>query len=288
MEKISPRFHFPLLEKKKKKTIGSFIPIHCLLIAFIIIIPALPGPIQQVEAQNADFTPSPIYFFTLRGGSEKITGLGNYKPGDKVTNLTELDNQNPVDFKLNMIGKAYDKTIEINILLSMNSKDMAGKKVRAQMLFDYNNDGIYDTKVDFPEYVTTKTFDVENITLHPQNSIGIFQDYPGLESGRTGENAPGGTVTVRIWRTDDQDDSNLVIYCGAYNRASRASIPYYQGRSDGETNGDGWTIEILVAVFIILGGGLLFLKAGGDKKPKKGQLREGGRERRKSKGKKKK
>ena len=286
MEKMIPQIYYPGLKFKKKHPSRLFISFYCILVAFLVLVPAVLGTLHAVETQNGDFVPSPIYFFTIRGGSEKLTGLGNYKPDGNKTNLTELDNKNPMDFKLNMIGKAYDKATDINILLSMNSKDGAGKMVHVQMLFDYNNDGIEDTKVDFPEYLTTKTFDVENITLHPESVSGTFQDFRGLDSGGTGENAPGGTVTVRIWRNDDQDDSKLIIYCGAYNRASRASIPYYKGPKDNETNGGGWTIEILVAVVIIMGGVLLFLKAGGSKKPKKGQLREEGRGRRKSKRKK--
>jgi len=286
MEKIIFKFHEPGKLNMKKRPGGSLISFYCFVTAFMLLVPALLVTIQPVEAQDGDFEASPIYFLTLRGGSEKIPGLGNYKPDGNKTNLTELNNKNPVDFKLNMIGKAYDKATEINILLSMNSMDAFGKKVRVRMIFDYDNDGIEDTKVDFPEYVTTKTFAVENVTLKPENIIGTFQDFRGLDSGSTGGRAPGGTVTVRIWRTDNQDDSNLIIYCGAYNRASRASIPYYKGPADNGTGGDGWTIEILVVVVIILGAVLLFLKTGGNKKPKKGQLREEGRGRRKSKGKK--
>jgi len=97
-----------------------------------------------------------------------------------------------------------------------------------------------------------------------------------------GGKAPGGTTTLRIWRSDGQNDSNLVINCGANKRASKANIPYYRGPEEGgEKEEDDFIVGILVGVVLVLGTVYLFLKAGGKKAPEaRKDGRRGGKRRR--------
>ena len=246
---------------------GSNVPVRiiCALTVLLLIAPVSTTTVRNVEADDNEYVPSPIYFLRVikkGSGGEKETYLVNQKPDDNLTNIIEVDNEMAVDFSINMIGKVYDEKVNINLLLSMISKDRAGKEVHIQLLFDYDNDGIDDTIVNFTSYTTVGSFEVENVTLWPANITGELEDFPGLDSGEVGGKAPGGTTTLRIWRSDGQNDSNLVINCGANNRASWANIPYYEGAEGAEgTEEDGFIVGILVGVVLVLGGVYLFLKA---------------------------
>ena len=180
---------------------------------------------------DTDYTSSPIYFFTVRGGSLKIPDLSNVKPGLDQNNVTKLSNSAPLEFKCNLINREYDEKTGIWVLLSMNSMDMPGKEVHVEINFDYDNDDNTDVNIYFPPYVTVATFAVENYTFKPNDQTGSFKNFRGTDDSNDGSPS-GGTVAVKVWRTDAQDDSDLIIFCGAYNRCSRISIPYYKYTSD--------------------------------------------------------
>ena len=158
-----------------------------------------------------------INYFTLLG-SEKTTSLSIFEPGSKQVNVVGVDNNEPLLFKRNVIGKDYDEEGNISLLLSMNSMEASGKIVHLEMLFDYDNDGSTDTTFFFDTYETKENFTVENVsfkTIKRTGSTGRFEGWPG------------GSINIKIWRSDEQDDSDLIIYCGAYNRSSYFSLPYY-------------------------------------------------------------
>ena len=255
-----------------------------LLLALMFISPVLEESVNCLSNARGQYYTSPIYFLGGWGGSPRNPGLRNYKPGDHEKNITILDNETVMDFRLNMIGKVYDDDTKINVLLCMNSKEKPGKVVNLQLLFDYDNDGMTDTTVNFPTYITSKDFKAENATLFPLNHTGEYEDFSGTEEAEVGGRLPGGTVTLRIWRSDQQSDSDLIIYCGAYNRASRASIPYFKGAEEGaKTGDDDYIVEVLAGVIVILALVFLFLKLGGKKNSEREDSRKQGDARRRSK-----
>lgn len=254
------------------------------IVSLLIVVTALQfishepiSPCISVKGQTA--YPSPIYYLTLRGGI-KVPGLSNVKPGAEKINVTELTNSAPLEFRHNLIDRGYDPDKNIWVLLSMNSMDRSGKTVHVEMLFDYDNDGNTDTSVFFPSYTTRGTFAVDNHTFHPNGRNGSFGNFRGMKNDGDGR-PPGGSVTIRMWRTDAQNDSNLIIFCGAYNRPSQASIPYYEPPG-GNDDGDGsMFVTILVATVIVLVVFYLYLRFGTGKKADPKKLREKGEDRRK-------
>jgi len=248
------------------------------------ISPCVEEVINCIGDARGQYTSSPIYFLAGWGGSPRNPGLRNYKTGDHEKNLTIMDNETVVDFRLNLIGKVYDEDTNINVLLCMNSKESSGKIVNLQLLFDYDNDGVVDNTVNFPTYTTAESFKAENSSLFPLNHTGNFEDFSGMEDAEEGGRPPGGTVTLRIWRTDQQSDSDLIIYCGAYNRASRASIPYFEGADAVASPGDDdYIVEVLVGIVVILAVVFLFLKLGGKRDSERENPRKRADSRRRSK-----
>ena len=255
-----------------------------LLLVLMSISPGLEEVVDCLSDARGQYTSSPIYFLSGYGGLPSNSGLIPYKPADHEKNLTILDNETTMDFRLNMIGKVYDEDTEINVLLCMNSKENPGKIVNLQLLFDYDNDGVVDNTVNFPTYTTAESFKAENATLFPLNHTGEYGDFSGAENAEVGGRLPGGKVILRIWRTDRQSDSDLIIYCGAYNRASRANIPYFRGGDGGASPGDDdYIVEVLVGVVVILAVVFLFLKVGGKKNHHREEQRKRGDSRRRSK-----
>ena len=253
------------------------------LVLGVSMILLVPGPYRPAETVHSrEIVPSPIYFFTVwMRGNEKVTGLSNVKPSWEKVNVTEVGNSEPLLIERNLIDRAYDEETEISVLLSMNSKEAPGKVVHLEMLFDYDNDGSTDTTVFFDTFETEEIFRVENFSFRPMGRNGSFRDFRGMDDTDDGR-APGGTVTIKIWRTDQQDDSDLLIYCGAYNRSSYASVPYFEVPGGDDDGSDNLLVTLLVVFVGVLVAVYLVLKLSARKYDPK-RVRERGDDRRRKK-----
>ncbi|MCK5644704.1 MAG: hypothetical protein KAJ19_28150, partial [Gammaproteobacteria bacterium] len=156
-----------------------------------------------------------------------------------------------VTFEHHTLGRKADNTVIPTVDMWVNPGDTTNKVIELTLRFDAENDGDFECVYTFGPYTTHLRNDAERVFINPGEQEGEPRDM-------LDEN--GGLVELTIRRVDDINES-LIVYCGAFDRASWVETPYpTPGYREDPENGDSvvgtkdfLTIVVVIVVIALVG-----------------------------------
>ncbi len=119
----------------------------------------------------------------------------------------------------------FNANIIPTLNLTINTNYVDNKEIHMELRFDTDGNGDWDTRAQFGTFIT-------------QQPGGLTEEYINFESTGYTNGAPGnmngGYIQLALWRTDGitdnpntaMDEDWCTIYGGAFNKTSRAILPY--------------------------------------------------------------
>jgi hypothetical protein len=172
-----------------------------------------------------------------------------YVPENSSDNKVLLEPGGPgITFEHHILGRKADNTLIPTVDMWVNPGNTTNKVLELTLRFDAENDGDFECVYTFGPYTTHLRNDAERVFINPGEQEGEPRDM-------IGEN--GGLVELKIRRTDDVNES-LIIYCGAFDRASWVETPYpTPGYEEQDGTGDDPVgtkdfLTIVVGIIVVL------------------------------------
>lgn len=223
--------------KSERRSTNLIIWVIAAFVVIVMVISAFNVPYSDNDDATSEATNSETRFdiFYLHGAIGKGTYLRPSQPGDNATYKTTLNSTFTLEIGRSMIDRKYNPEIKPAVNIYINSLETKGIIVNFRIefyLFEGNflPDDPVSTAI-FNNYTTKGSSSPEYIQLTSTK----YQDDPP-EDMPAGEF--GGSVRLKIWRTDNIDEVDLEIYCGADAKISWIQVPYDKSLSSTQKDDD--------------------------------------------------
>ncbi len=198
------------------------------IVAFTVIVMVVSAfnlPYSENDDATSEATTSEnrLDILYLHGGIGKGTLLAPYPPGNDPKNVTVMNATTDRKYGHNILDRKYNSAIKPTVNIYVDSSKTEGMVLNFKLEF-YMIEGnrlalVPVATAIFTNYTTKGTAEPELIELKSAKYEGTPVDV------QTGEGY-GASVRLTVWRTDDINDVELKLICGANDKISWVQIPY--------------------------------------------------------------
>jgi hypothetical protein len=219
---------------------NKFIWAAAILALLILILASITDPFSVSNIARSDSTTNEteLDILYLHGRSDGGTLLQPYSPGDSAKNYTLINSTQERKFGHNILDRKYNSNLKPEVNIYINSFDKTGMILNFKIEFYLFEGNTLLTEpvatAIFSDYTTKGSLLPELIELRSSKYDGEPVD---IES--TG--GFGASVRLTVWRTDNMEQHDVKILCGANEKVSWVRIPYDRSLSSTRKNGEDST-----------------------------------------------